>query len=331
MVPVILPTPGHFVVVQLDAVESVAHLDNSELTEACQSLKNKKYLAFVGDRMGVFWPYIPYYGYSFYFVHQGLKYEDENQQPIDPGMCAPVLPNTSHPLGRAPLDPGQPLPWNDCYISPFFSTFARCHTVELKEDPPMRLHLSIDDAVRWFGYVAVDYRNHSEQLAPPEQQVSPSTSKAFRADSQDDEGSDNGTHGIWNPTRAMERATEIEEILEEMEEFDAELMEMVVFRTSFNLTELDEVTDPAEFVEELKAFETLKDELVLRQRRRKIEDARRIDEEYFATLNQSDMCSFRLTNGPVCSFSSGNDTPSTSTFSSPLPTPSPTPSALGSL
>ncbi|ESK89815.1 hypothetical protein Moror_16800 [Moniliophthora roreri MCA 2997] len=255
MVPVILPTPGHFVVVQLDAVESVAHLDNPELTEACQNLKNKKYLALVGDRDGLFWPDVPYYGYSFSFVHEGLKYEDENQQPIDPGI--------------------------------------------------------IDDAVRWFGYVAVDCRNRSEQLAPPEQQVSPTPTKAFHADSQDDEGSDGGVYESWNPTHEMERAMKLEEILEEIEEIDAELMELVVFRTSFDITELKQVTDPAELIEELEAFETLKDELVLGQRRRKIEDARKIDEGYFTKLNQS-----------------GNDTPSTSTSSSPSPTPSPTPSAV---
>ncbi|KAI3619465.1 hypothetical protein WG66_012931 [Moniliophthora roreri] len=296
MVPVILPTPGHFVVVQLDAVESVAHLDNPELTEACQNLKNKKYLALVGDRDGLFWPDVPYYGYSFSFVHEGLKYEDENQQPIDPGMCAPVLPNTSHPLGRAPLDPGQPLPWNDCYISTNFSIFARCHTVELLQCACISV---------------LTTRNRSEQLAPPEQQVSPTPTKAFHADSQDDEGSDGGVYESWNPTHEMERAMKLEEILEEIEEIDAELMELVVFRTSFDITELKQVTDPAELIEELEAFETLKDELVLGQRRRKIEDARKIDEGYFTKLNQS-----------------GNDTPSTSTSSSPSPTPSPTPSAV---
>ncbi|EEB94774.1 hypothetical protein MPER_06358 [Moniliophthora perniciosa FA553] len=224
---VVSPSPRHFVVVQLDPVDSVAHLNNPELTEACQRLVNKKYLAFVGDRDGLFWPDIPYYGYSFYFVHQGLKDKDEDQQQIDPGMCTPVLPNTSHPLGRAPLDPGQPLPWSDCYISPFFSMFARCHTVALEKEPPMRLHLSIDDTTRWFGYVVVDRMTRSEQLAPPKQQVSPTLSKAFDADSHHDGGSDdegykdegtdvqgsyNGAHvhGSWNPTREEEQAMELE-------------------------------------------------------------------------------------------------------------------------
>ncbi|EEB89994.1 hypothetical protein MPER_11858 [Moniliophthora perniciosa FA553] len=288
---VILPSPEHFVVVQLDPVESVAHLDIPELTEACRKLKNKKYLAFVADRDGLFWPDIPYYGYTFYFLHQGLKHEDEDQQPIDPEMCTPVLPNTTHPLGRAPVDPGQPLPWNDCYISSNFSTFARSRTVVLEKEPPMRLHLSNADAVRWFGYTVADHRKLSEST-PPEEQVPPPSSKAFDAGSHDyavsngevldgegsddesfddessddegsndegsdDEGTDNGAreHEGWNPTREKEELTRLEGVIEEFEEFDAELLEEVVFRTSFDLTELDQVNDPAELMKEVGAFE----------------------------------------------------------------------------
>ncbi|EEB89714.1 hypothetical protein MPER_12158 [Moniliophthora perniciosa FA553] len=301
---VILPSPEHFVVVQLDPVDSVAHLDNPELTEACRRLTNKKYLAFVADRAGLFWPDIPYYGYTFYFVHQGLKYKDEDQQPIDPAMCTPVLPNTSHPFGRAPLDPGQPLPWNDCYISSTFSTFARSRTFVLEKDPPMRLCLSIDDAVRWYGYTVVDDRNLSEQLTPLEQQVPPTSSKDLDVGSHDDEvsdgegsdsegsddeGSDNGAqeHEGWNPTREKEQFTRLEEVIEELEEIDAELLEEAVFRTSFDLTELDQVNDPAELMKEVRAFEELRDELVKGEKQRKIESARRIDDEHFAKLSST--------------------------------------------
>ncbi|EEB92276.1 hypothetical protein MPER_09240, partial [Moniliophthora perniciosa FA553] len=259
-------------------------------------------------------------------------------------MCAPILPNTSHPLGRAPLDPGQPLPWNDCYISSFFSTFARCRTVVLEKEPPMHLRLSIDDTVRWFGYVAADLRKRSEQ---EEQQVAPTSGNTCDTDfhenevaehqglhdegyddeiyedkaidqglydegcddeinedeaadqglydegyddeNSDDEDSDKGDRASesWNPTREMEQAMELEEVIEEFDEIDAELMEEVVFRTSLDLTELDEVTDPMEFIEELKAFEKLKDELVRGAKQRKIENARRVDDEHFAKLYQS--------------------------------------------
>ncbi|EEB89963.1 hypothetical protein MPER_11891 [Moniliophthora perniciosa FA553] len=155
----------------------------------------------------------------------------------------------------------------------------------------MRLCLSIDDTVRWFGYLIVDRRNCSEQLSPSEQQVPPTPSKAFDASSHDDEvfndkvahdevvdgegsdgegsdgegsdgegsdeGSDNGAqeHEGWNPTSEMEQAREIEDVIDEFEEMDAELLEEVVFRTSFDLTELDQVTDPAELMKELAAFE----------------------------------------------------------------------------
>ncbi|EEB96737.1 hypothetical protein MPER_04079 [Moniliophthora perniciosa FA553] len=122
----------------------------------------------------------------------------------------------------------------------------------------MRLHLNIDDTVRWFGYVNVDCRNRS----PPAQSVSLPPRKVHRTDHHDDEDCEDGIHESWNPTSEMERATELEDLLDELEEFDDELMKLAVVRTSFDVTELEQVTDPAEFMAELKAFETLRDELV---------------------------------------------------------------------
>ena len=40
-------------------------------------------------------------------------------------MAIPVLPNTRHPSRRPPLDPGVPLPWNRCSISPLVVTWAK--------------------------------------------------------------------------------------------------------------------------------------------------------------------------------------------------------------
>ncbi|EEB93383.1 hypothetical protein MPER_07966, partial [Moniliophthora perniciosa FA553] len=123
----------------------------------------------------------------------------------------------------------------------------------------------------------------------------------------DDEGTDNGAREpeVWNPTREKEELTRLEGMIEEFEEIDAELLEDMVFRTSFDLTELDQVNDPAELMKEVRAFEKLRDELVKGEKQRKIESARRIDDEHFAKL-------------------SSNHTPSTS-GASPSPTPLPTP------
>lgn len=40
-------------------------------------------------------------------------------------MVIPVLPNTRHPSRRPPLDPGAPLPWRKCNISPLVVTWAK--------------------------------------------------------------------------------------------------------------------------------------------------------------------------------------------------------------
>ncbi|KAK7030873.1 hypothetical protein VNI00_013983 [Paramarasmius palmivorus] len=279
-----LPTPDAFVVVQLDPVDSVSHFNSPELTEACRKLKNKKYLALVGLRDGLLWPDVPYYSYDFYFVHKGLKCKDESQQDIDPGMCVPVLPNTSHPLGRAPLRPGRPLPWNDCYVSPFFAVDARCRNVTLDEEPPVLFKVSIDDAVRFSGFVDQDRQDIADR-SPSEQPTLPSRCCCTLEQSSDVEP----VGDQWNPTDEMEEFRELEEIIDEFEEMDAEVMELAALKVSFDLTELDEVTDPAEFFEELKAFEKLKEELVTSRKRREIEDARKIDEEFFSKLTQPDV------------------------------------------
>ncbi|EEB88887.1 hypothetical protein MPER_13088 [Moniliophthora perniciosa FA553] len=189
----------------------------------------------------------------------------------------------------------------------------------------MHLRLSIDDAVRWVRYVAADRRKRAEQKEqqiPPtpgnacdtdfhqgevadhqglcdegyddeiyEDEAADQSlyDEGYDDENSDDEDTDKGDHASesWNPTREMEQAMELEEVIEEFEEMDAELMEEVVFRTSLDLTELDDVTDPMEFIEELKAFEKLKDELVRGTKQRKIENARRVDDEHFAKLYQS--------------------------------------------
>ncbi|KAK7030871.1 hypothetical protein VNI00_013981 [Paramarasmius palmivorus] len=280
-----LPTPNAFVVVQLDPEDSVAHLNNPALTEACRKLRCKKYLAHVGLRDGLFWPDVPYYSYEFYFVHQGLKYKDELGQEVDPGMCVPVLPNTSHPSGRPPLNPVQHLPWDDCYVSPFFAIHARSRNVILDEKPPMLLEVGIDDAVRLSGYVNKDRQDLAERLQQPEQQQEHfGPNHCCCSDHESDVGSPGGDE--WNPTGEMKQLAELGELIDEFDEIDAEMMELAALTTSFDLNELDEVTDPAEFFEEMKAFEELKENLVASRKQREIEDARKIDEAYFSKLSQ---------------------------------------------
>ncbi|KAK7032314.1 hypothetical protein VNI00_013273 [Paramarasmius palmivorus] len=311
-----LPESNTFIVVQLDPVDSVSHLDNPVLTEACRELSNKKYLAYVGLRDGLFWPDVPYYSFEFLFVHRGLKERDETGQSVDPGMCVPVLPNTSHPLGREPLDPGQPLPWNDCYVSPFFAVNARSRNIILDEEP-QTFKLSIDDAVRLSGFVRRDRQDLADRLHPElqaryvsdddsciewagsesefaDEEMSESESvdgasidgKSTDGETCEDECECKSKDGDeWNPTGLMEEQRHFEEILDEFDEMDAMLMEMVALKASFDLSELEEVTDPAEFFEELKALTKLKEEHVI-NKELEIEKARRIDEEFFSKLSQ---------------------------------------------
>lgn len=52
-------------------------------------------------------------------------------------MFFPILPNTSHPTSRQPIQPsetGQPFPWDNCYISVTGTVQARCETTYTEEE-----------------------------------------------------------------------------------------------------------------------------------------------------------------------------------------------------
>ncbi|KAE9395105.1 hypothetical protein BT96DRAFT_774502, partial [Gymnopus androsaceus JB14] len=119
------PTEYSFVVLALDPVATVSNLKNEELTAACRRLPRKRYVAFVGDRQQLFFmPWEPYHSWTFYPVYRGVR-EENQRKGIEPQMSVPILPNRTHPLSREPLDPGYPLPWNECYISDFIQFDAR--------------------------------------------------------------------------------------------------------------------------------------------------------------------------------------------------------------
>ncbi|KZV94161.1 hypothetical protein EXIGLDRAFT_737305 [Exidia glandulosa HHB12029] len=102
---------GEFVLLSIDPVASVAHLDDAIATDEASRLERVVYLAIVmaivetGLEVGESYRL----ALHFYLVGQGL--------PTDaPLTCAPIVPATDYPDARAPLEFNAALPWDDLYV-----------------------------------------------------------------------------------------------------------------------------------------------------------------------------------------------------------------------
>ncbi|KAK7455163.1 hypothetical protein VKT23_011034 [Stygiomarasmius scandens] len=120
-----IPTGGTFVVFSLDLVASVAHLESQELTAACKilELSQSKYVAYVRRDLGDLpMPWNQYNPFDFHPVWQGHENPPfpVKARQLKSDMFFPVLPNSYQPSScpeHAHVEPSQPLPWDDCYIS----------------------------------------------------------------------------------------------------------------------------------------------------------------------------------------------------------------------
>ncbi|KAJ8085097.1 hypothetical protein PM082_003881 [Marasmius tenuissimus] len=181
-----LPQRNTIVVFSVDTVITVAHLEDPELTEACQKLSCKKYVAMVGmrDQPG-FLPTRPYHTYEFKLIYQGLRKKDENKC-IEPEMSVPVLPNTHHPLSRQPLEPSIPLPWQDCYVSHLFGGSARCQSIMLKEKPTHIRELGSANALQSTLLIDEDRRGQHRRLNPVQEAQCTPTEESMEESMADD-------------------------------------------------------------------------------------------------------------------------------------------------
>ncbi|KAJ7152640.1 hypothetical protein C8R43DRAFT_475167 [Mycena crocata] len=128
----ILPATGAFVVFTIDPLASVDPeiLDDAEAVLACKALVNKQFVALAAEREGFYLGTQPYNSCTVEFVLQGEP-KSSAERCMEPSMSVPIVPmaNDAHPSSRLPLEPSNPLPWNDCYISCFFVETVRSPTL----------------------------------------------------------------------------------------------------------------------------------------------------------------------------------------------------------
>lgn len=143
-----IPGVGDFVVLSIDPVASVAHLDDVA-RKAAKRLRTRRYVGLILQvrrvcispthnsthvafkMVGLPLEDVSANQFNFCFVRKGLPPTSPPDSFSD--MCIPVLPNTYHPTNVEPLRPLHPLPWEDCYIS--FSNQLNYRDLRVKTTP----------------------------------------------------------------------------------------------------------------------------------------------------------------------------------------------------
>ncbi|KAK0473076.1 hypothetical protein IW261DRAFT_1611299 [Armillaria novae-zelandiae] len=138
-----LPQFGEYFTFTLDPVASLKSLNDAEVTEACKALgSGKAYVASVINLLSLPVPGAEYVSVALTLVSKGLP-EGLPESFITPDMSVAILPNTSNPLSRPPLEPSVPLPWSYCYHPTQSMTTCRIKNDIIlgKPWPPPKCHI----------------------------------------------------------------------------------------------------------------------------------------------------------------------------------------------
>ncbi|KAJ3822881.1 hypothetical protein F5880DRAFT_1570931 [Lentinula raphanica] len=290
-----LPTEYSFVTLSLNPEATISNLKNEELSAACRRLRRKTFVAFVGDRRQFFMPWEPYHSWQFYLVFQGLR-EENIGQGFEPQMSVPILPNTVHPLHREPLDPGYALPWNDCYISEFIQFDARVATQMTEEEPVYCATSEEAERIQTYFEEDIQRRKELEPQIVAYRAITGGSGTAGHSETQSEApwGSAGDCDSVEELRNKSSTSANSEEplgkggagiMLDEMTQQPHS--SLFVVEVSFDLSSTSEIHDPAEFFEEVAVLKKLTVEFEDARKRREIENAQRIDQEYFAIVQAS--------------------------------------------
>ncbi|EPS92963.1 hypothetical protein FOMPIDRAFT_1085559, partial [Fomitopsis schrenkii] len=140
-----VPRYGTFLVYQLDAVRTVASLNDPILTAAAAEIQSHKYIGYIFEVSTLLLtnaqcadlflsnieelplPDKPDHKCCLAVVGQGIckSYEEAY---INSSMCIPIFPATDHPLQRDTLRPEPLFPFDGCYQHNFVTPHVRIPT-----------------------------------------------------------------------------------------------------------------------------------------------------------------------------------------------------------
>lgn len=155
-----IPNEGDFVVLSMDPLASVAHLDHIA-RRAARGIPVRKYIALILRGFGLPLESKPTNAYDVIFVRQGMPRSRALFDTVD--MCLPIWPNSIHSQAREPLRPAQPLPWPDCYVdtTSYFPIGCRITTAERDYTPVLPIS---DTELTRVRFCAEDDGNERREL-----------------------------------------------------------------------------------------------------------------------------------------------------------------------
>ncbi|KAI9067501.1 hypothetical protein FKP32DRAFT_266929 [Trametes sanguinea] len=110
------PSPATYVVLRLNPVEMVRHLDDPIALAEAQAMHTKSHLVILDMELALPFPNRPWYRFDVHSIAPCLP-ADEPEKGLTSDMCIPIFPNTQHPNGRAPVHPEPEglFPYSNCY------------------------------------------------------------------------------------------------------------------------------------------------------------------------------------------------------------------------
>ncbi|KZV62005.1 hypothetical protein PENSPDRAFT_739601 [Peniophora sp. CONT] len=149
------PNLGDFVVLSLNPVASVQHLDAAAL-DAARQIPVRKFLAATIETVGLPVNDKALHPYEYLFVRQGKPSPRlAGRTPDD--ECIAILPNDTTVASRAPIRPAHPLPWSDCYFDMTYGFPFVCRSSYIKRDYYPVLPMDDYQLVRLQGYVQANF------------------------------------------------------------------------------------------------------------------------------------------------------------------------------
>ncbi|KAH9846499.1 hypothetical protein C2E23DRAFT_743997 [Lenzites betulinus] len=109
------PIPCSYAVLEIDVEKTLRGLNDPSATAAGAAIRTTKCLVYLDRILTIPGPDYAAFKYLVQVVGPRLRPEVPTRDLL-PDMCAPIYPNTRHPLvDRAPLTPSPPFPFANCY------------------------------------------------------------------------------------------------------------------------------------------------------------------------------------------------------------------------
>ncbi|KAI4520560.1 hypothetical protein K525DRAFT_203380 [Schizophyllum commune Loenen D] len=148
-----LPWRGAYVVLSLDPASSLKDIDDPIVNEELRKMKCGRYVATATEDHHPLSALMPQRTFTWDFITQGIP-PDVPEALFKSYMTVPILPNTTHPESRRPVEPVPHLPWDDCYHARLYRTIAICPTLDTEENP--QSCLSPEEAAVLDQYISTD-------------------------------------------------------------------------------------------------------------------------------------------------------------------------------